>query len=389
MRLEFELPVVVRARHGRGATEKTVMGFVPHVAEIAEHEISEAPLSLAYQQPGLDSPTMQRVEYRAIDGNLYAEVGTVASASAIAMSMGSSNVPPFFLGRKGVVANLDKVMRQLSSGRWQPAKVLAPNSLVVHAVEKRADYPFEPLMAMPLQGDIEGQVVPQIEAFDSVLRDFVLIEGRAYRREPEPLIRLYPDGQWLSAGIERRGYAGQQIRIPNALPRSVGWFRLDDRGGLAEEAEKIIAEMGNPGPLNDRISRIEVYDRSVLRASPEGLAIYDVADAMRRHFQAEISRDAAGEEPGAVVGRWLAEAPIRDVGYFKAISGKLRGDPILDDVSAELEEAFMAIAEDETGEFDNFTGTGRLKVFVREVARRWRDRPVSMDFVGKPHGLLF
>lgn len=389
MRLEFELPVVVRARHGRAAAEKTVMGFVPHVAEIAEHALVDAPLALAYQQPGLDSPTMQRVEYRAIDGNLYAEVGTVASASAVAMSMGSANAPPFFLGRKGVVANLDKVMRQLSSGRWQPAKVLAPNSLVVHAVEKRAGYRFEPLMAMPLQGDIEGQVVPQIEAFDSVLRDFVLIEGRVYRREPEPLIRLYPDGQWLSAGVERRGYASQQIRTPNAVPRSVGWFRLDDRGGLAEEAEIIIAAMGNPGPLNDRISRIEVYDRSLLRASPEGLAIYDVADAMRRHFQAEISRDTDGEEPGAVIGRWLVEAPIRDVRYFKAISGKLRGDPILDDVSPELEEAFMAMAEDEAGVFASFTGTGRLKIFVREVARRWRDRPVTMDFVGKVPGLLF
>ncbi|MCV9964140.1 hypothetical protein OIU34_19850 [Pararhizobium sp. BT-229] len=389
MRLEFELPVVVRARHGRAAAEKTVMGFVPHVAEIAESELRDAPLALAYQQPGLDSPSMQRVEYRALDGHLWTEVGTVPSAPAVAMTMGSSEIPPFFSGRKGVAEKLDKVMRQLSSGRWQPAKVIAPNSLVVHAVEKRADYRFEPLMAMPLQGDVEGQVVPQIEAFDTQLRDFVLIDGRVYRREPEPLIRLYPDGQWLSAGVERRGYARRQIRTPNALPRSVGWFRLDDRSGLAEEAEIIIAAMGDPGPLNDRISRIEVYDRSVLRASPEGHAIYDVADAMRRHFQAEISRNADGEEPGAVIGRWLAEAPIRDVGYFKAISGKLRGDPILDDVPTELEEAFMAIAEDETGKFANFTGTGRLRVFAREVARRWRDRPVSMDFVGKVPSLLF
>lgn len=46
-------------------------------------------------------------------------------------------------------------------------------------------------------------------------------------------------------------------------------------------------------------------------------------------------------------------------------------------------------AEDDAGVFVNFTRTGCLKIFVREVARRWRDRPATMDCVGKAPGLLF
>lgn len=388
MRFEFELPVVVKARHGRGSTEKTVIGFVPHVAEIAEYELRDAPLALAFQQPGLDSPSMARVEYRAFDGSLWVDAGEIAPSSSVSLTMGVKAVPSFFRGRKGIVENIEAILRQLSAHKRQPAQSFAPNSLVVHVVENRAEYRFEPLMALPLQGGIEEQVIPQIEAFDTLLRDFAVVEGQVFRREQEPLIRLYPDGQWLSAGVERRGHASQPIRIPHALPRSVGWFRMDDRAGMAEEAEKIIAAIGNPGPLNDRISKIEVYDQSVLQAAPDGLAMYDVADAMRRHFQMEFSNDRDGAEPGAAIGRWLSEAPLRDVRYFKAISGKLRGDPIMDDISADLEEAFMAIAEDETGEFEHFSGKGRLKTFAREVARRWRDRPVTMDFLGKPQGML-
>lgn len=388
MRLEFELPVVVRARYGRATAEKTVMGFVPHVAEIAEYDLRDAPLVLAYQQPGTDNPSMTRIEYRALENSLWADAGEAPSTSTISLVMKASAVSPFFGGRNGIAENIAAVIRRLSTHKRQPAQSLAPNSLVVHVVEKTAEYRFEPLMALRLQGRIEVQVIPQIEAFEALLRDFVVIDGRVHRREPEPLIRLYPDGQWLSAGVERRGYAGHPIRVQNALPRSVGWFRMDDRSGMAEEAEMIIAAMGNPGPLNDRISRIEVYDRSMLQAAPEGLAIYDVADAMRRHFQEVLSRDGDGDEPGAALGRWLSKAAIRDVSYFKAISGQLRGDPIMDEVPAHLEEAFMAIAEDETGEFDDFTGKGQLKIFAREVARRWRDRAVTMDFLGKAPGLL-
>jgi hypothetical protein len=388
LRLEFELPVVVRARYGRGAAEKTVIGFVPHVAEIAEYELRDAPLALAYQQTGLDSPSLMRVEYRALEGSLWVNAGDSAPSTAISLTMGIKSVPSFFAGRRGIAENIEVIMRKLAAHKKQPAQAFAPNSLVVHVVERGAEYRFEPLMGLPIQGAFEEQVISQIETFDQLLRGFVVIDGHVYRKEREPLIRLYPDGQWLSAGIERRGHASHPIRIPHALPRSVGWFRLDDRAGMVEEAEAIIAAIGNPGPLNDRISRIEVYDQSLLQAAPEGLAVYDVADAMRRHFQSGFSSDRDSNEPGDAIGRWLAEAPIRHVKYFKAISGKLRGDPMLDDVSADLEEAFMAIADDESGEFELFSGKDRLKIFANEVARRWRDRPVTMNFLAKPQGLL-
>ncbi|MBY3157283.1 hypothetical protein HFO56_33705 [Rhizobium laguerreae] len=386
MRLEFELPVVVRAKYGRHTTEKTVMGFVPHVAELQDYALLDAPLALAFEQQGVEDQTMESVEYRAVDGRLWVDTGTRADEGTFAWELGSAAMPPFFAGRKGIADNLTATLRKMSDQKRKPAQRLGPNSLVVHVVEKGSEYRFEPLMGMRLEGDIEAQVVPQIEAFDLLLRDFIAVGGRVHRKEKEPLIRLYPEGQGLSARVERRGHAGRSIRVPNALPRSVGWFRMDDRSGMAEEAEVLLAAMDDPGSLNDLIAWIEVHDRSMLRAAPEAIGIYDLADAMRRHFLTVMSRDVDGEEPGASLGRWLSKAAGRDVRFFKAISGKFRGDVMEDELPPDLEEAFMTFAEDETGDYENFTGTDRLKIFAREVARRWRDRTVSLDFIGIAQG---
>jgi hypothetical protein len=386
LRLEFELPVVVRAKYGRATTEKTVMGFVPHVAELNEYGSGDVPVALAFQQTKTEDQTAERVAYRALDGRLWVDTGTDAIGQTFSMDLGSDDIAPFFGGRRGIAENLDAVIRKMSDHKRQPAQRLGPNSLVVHVVEKGAAYRFEPLMGMRLDGDIGDQVIPQIEAFDALLADFVVIEGRIHRKEKEPLIRLYPYGNALSACVERHGYAGRSVRIQSAMPRSVGWFRMDDRDGMVKEAEVMLSAMGIPGSLNDLIESVEVYDRSILRAAPEAITIFDVADAMRRHFLAVMSSDGDGEEHGAALTRWLSKAAVRDVRFFKAISGKFRGDAAEDELPPALEEAFMAIAEDETGDFETFTGSDRLKIFAREVARRWRDRPIRLDFVGTAQG---
>lgn len=385
MRLEFELPVVVRAKYGRATTEKTVMGFVPHVAELSEYQSSDAPLALAYRQAGVEGQPPARVEYRALDGRLWADTQTDVSGQPFFLDIGSDAIPPFFGGRKGIAETMKASIRRMADHKRQPAQLLGPNSLVVHVVEKGSAYRFEALMGMRLEG-IEEQVIPQIEAFDALLADFIVVDGRIHRREKEPLIRLYPEGNGLVACVERRGHAARPIRIPNALPRSVGWFRMDDRGGMIEEAEIMLASIGISGALADLIEQIEVYDRDSLRAAPEAIAIFDVADAMRRHFLAVMSQDGDGEAHGAALARWLSKAAGRDVRFFKAISGKFRGDAADDELPPDLEEAFMGVAEDETGNYENFTGSDRLKIFAREVARRWKDRPVSLDFIGKAQG---
>jgi hypothetical protein len=386
LRLEFELPVVVRAKYGRATTEKTVMGFVPHVADLNEYGSSDAPIALAYQQSGADGQSLERVEYRAFDGRLWADTETKTDGRPFFMDLGSDATSPFFGGRKGISETMKASLRKMADHKRQPAQLLGPNSLVVHVVEKGSSYRFEPLMGMGLDGRIEEQVIPQIEAFDNLLADFTVVDGRVCRREKEPLIRLYPEGNGLVACVERRGHAARPIRIPNALPRSVGWFRMDDRDGMFKEAEIILSEMGIPGALTDLIDQIEVYDRESLRAAPEAIAIFDVADAMRRHFQTVMSQDRDGEAHGAALARWLSKATGRDVRYFKAISGKFHGDATDDELPPDLAEAFMAVAEDETGDYENFVGLNRLKIFAREVARRWRDRPVSLDFLGKAQG---
>lgn len=386
MRLEFELPVVVRAKYGRATTEKTVMGFIPHVAELNEYGSSDAPLALAFQQTTAEDQTTERVAYRAVDGWLWANTGIDAIGQTFSMNLGSVDIAPFFDGRRGIAEKIGAVIDRMSDHKRQPAQRLGPNSLVVHVVENGSFYRFEPLMGMRLDGDIGDQVIPQIEAFDVLLADFVVIDGRIHRKEREPLIRLFPDGMSLSARVERQGHARRSIRVQNTMPRSVGWFRMDDRDGMAEEADVLLSAMGIPGSLNDLIEGIEVHDRTLLRAAPEAIAVFDVADAMRRHFHAVMSRDGDGEEHGAALARWLSKAAGRDVRFFKAISGKFRGDAADDELPPDLEEAFMTMADDETGDYENFTGSDRLKLFAREVARRWKDRPVSLDFVGNASG---
>jgi hypothetical protein len=386
LRIEFELPVVVRARYGRATTEKTVMGFVPHVAELSEYGSTDAPLALAYRQYGDGDQAATHVSYRAVDGALWVDTGIDADGRTFSMELGSQTAPAFFAGRRGIAESLEAVIRKMSDNKRQHSQRLGPNSLVVHVVENGSSYRFEPLMGMRLDGDIGDQVIPQIDAFDALLTHFIVVDGRIHRREKEPLLRLYPDGIGLSSCVERRGWAGRSVRLRASLPRAVGWFRMDDRAGMEQEAEILLSAMGIPGRLNDLIESIEVLDGTVLKAAPEAIAVFDVADAMRRHFLAAMSGDGDGEEHGAALSRWLSKAAVRDVRFFKAISGKFRGDAADDELPHDLEEAFMTMAEDETGDYENFTGSDRLKLFAREVARRWKDRPVSLDFVANAAG---
>lgn len=359
------------------------MAFFPHVAEIAEYCLSEAPLALSYRQTANSS--VECVEYRGLGGGLWVDTGFVVTPCDVhhlQLGASSSKPSPFFTGRRGIAERINAALDAAAVSKRQLAQVMGPNSLVVHCLERGETYRFEPLMSLGLSGDIAEQVVRQVEAFEYVLDDFVIIDGRIHRREPAPLIRLFPDGKSLSASIERRGYASHPIMVAGDVPLSVGWFCMDDLAGLLQEASAILERMGSPGQLRDWISHLEVHERSLVAASTEAMAVYDVADAMRRHFHECMANDGAGEKPGAAIGRWLANSSARDVRFFKAMCRKPQGEPAEDELPPELEEAFMAIAEDASGQFTNFTGRGHLRIFVEEVARRWRDRPITLEIVG-------
>nr|WP_250808346.1 hypothetical protein [Neorhizobium tomejilense] len=379
MRVSFDLPVIVKSRVGRTVAEKTVVATVPHVRDLPDLEPGSAPLALRFRQA---APTLEDVEYRAYGGALWVSCENGLNSDRredYTIHRFAVSPSPFFGGRKSIDVRIKDILVSAEKGKRGPSQTLFPNSLVAYVTERTENCVLEPLVSLRLPSALDDQVSPQIEAFDRHLDEFAFIGGKLHRREPEPLIRLSPDGRWLSATVERRGYAARPIRLFEDVPRSVGWFRMDSQCEMVDEAATILSRMGNPGPLENRIARIEIYDQGLLTATPESRGVYDVADAMRRHFQSVMSSDAPGEQPGAAMMRWMAKSSRRDIRYFKALSGKLRGETIQDDLPSDLEEAFLAMAEADPAEFANYTGSGNLRVFLEEVARRWRDRPLSLD----------
>lgn len=390
MRLSFEIPVLVNGKTGRSASQKTVLASVPHVYDLPEYSLDEAPLALAYQQRPLGSaPQLERVEYRALDNALWTDAGNIPERGEtvrLTIARDSDSTSPFFGGRHGLAKRIWDALYAAEQARRPAAQTVAPNSLVRYMVEKADTYVPEPLVNVGISSDISEQVAKQIDAYEDTLRQFCVVDGRLYRKEKEPLIRLLPDGRWLSSTIERRGHASKPSRVLGDIPRSVGWFRLDDREGMQNEASVILDRMGQPGPLSDNIGRIEIYDAALLSASPESIAIFDVADAMQRHLHESVA--AGSRDPGAAMGRWFATCSNEDVALFRAFSGKMRGEPITEELPAELEEAYLTVAEGDPADFRCFTGAGNLRAFVEETARRWRDRPLTVNVSPAAHLLL-
>ena len=383
MRLAFELPVVVRSRYGRYSVDRTVLASVPHVREVPDLSEDDAPVAIAFEQPRPKTPkTLERVVYRFHEGALWTDVGAAADHGGVerlVLSRGRTCGSPFFGGPGGVAARMAAILAKAADAKRPPSQLLAPNSLVAHVVEKGEGYALEPLVGLRLLSEVDGQVSRQIDAFDELLDEFVVIGTRLHRREPEPLARLYPDGRGLSAYFERRGYAEKPIPVVGHIPRSVGWFRMDGIQEMRSEAEIILSRMGFLGTLNAKSMSVEVHEKDVLSASPEALGVYDVADALRRHFQEFLASGNPGDMPGDAMTRWLAKSTGRDVKFFKAMAGRVRGDPDSEELTPDLEEAFMTMAEAEPEEFSSYTGSGHLRIFLQEVARRWRDRPLSLD----------
>jgi hypothetical protein len=386
MRVTFELPVVVKSRIGRASVKRTVIATVPHSVDIAEVAWSEAPPALEYRQY---AHSRESVAYRGYGGMLWTDCGYDVSAARedrYLVRRFEACRSPFFGGRKGIDTRVKDALELAAKSKHRPAQTLFPDSAVSYVADRRDSCGLEPLASMRLPDGLDAQVEPQIADFDRRVEEFIIIGGVLHRREPEPLIRLFPDGRFISARIERRGHASTPIRTTGHVPRSVGWFRIDDHRSMLEEARAILSRTGGD-PLADRIEHIKVHDGSLISSMPESIGVYDVADALRRHFHETMSSDGAGELPGSSLMRWMAKSSSRDIRYFKALTGRLRGEAIRDELPADLEEAFMAIAESEPSEFKNYTGDGVLRVFVEEVARRWRDRPMTLG-IGLGSGRL-
>lgn len=92
-----------------------------------------------------------------------------------------------------------------------------------------------------------------------------------------------------------------------------------------------------------------------------------------------MAADGPDEPKGTALMRWFASSTESDIRYFKALSGRMRNDPETEELSVKLEDAFLSMAESDPDEFYNYTRRGNLRVFTEEVAKRWRDRPLTLS----------
>jgi hypothetical protein len=381
MIVDFELPVVIRSRIGRSAAELTVMGTIPYRGEIQEFERRSAPHAFAFTQFRSDGQVsgFETVEYRSAGNALFAATGWNAPAQGETVFSSLERAAARHPFLSSILGEMDDIVRGVETGKRRPAQSLAPNSLVRFVVDRAAVHAFEPLVTLDLPQAAGASIAARVDAFERHLEEFAVIDGALYRREPEPLIRLFPNGPWLSAEIVRRGHA-ERKPMYNPPPRSVGWFRIDDRGSMIETAELLSDRLGIREPLQDSTDRIEILDPSPLKTRPEAFAVRDVAAAIRHNFQLRMARDGDGEDKGAALARWLSKGAGEKVRFFKALAEGARGGAWDEELPESVEAAFLSIVEDRTASYEEFFAGTRLRLFAEVVARRWLERPVSIGF---------
>ena len=188
MRIEFRVPVVVRAKPKRTKDVKLVIAAVNRVVDVPEYSSDDAPVVLSGFFTGDDDDDGNPIhrEFREIDGELFVDVDVdcegVISPSAV-MERGERVPMPF----QGV----DKVFWSVFRG-MQPKtirSVVYPGDKVSEVVDGRMTvlHDLSDLGVADVDQEMLGRFV---SAFDREASKLILVDGRVHLRERAPALEV-------------------------------------------------------------------------------------------------------------------------------------------------------------------------------------------------------
>ncbi|MCV9964138.1 hypothetical protein OIU34_19840 [Pararhizobium sp. BT-229] len=380
MQVTFHLPVLVYGMPGRTTNKRAVVGYVPVVHDVPVLADHDAPIALEFMHHDHNGFDVNEA-LRGHEGTLLRFLATLPSdIVSVTLQQHGHNRDGLFADSLAFIASegMERT-RNIAKGSGPTHAVVAPPPFADFVCNWEQAYEFTPLSDMALKEGYEEQLNKQVDAFRRKIARLVIVDGRFYLPEPEPVFKLsdwHGDVQVSLLRGEKAGDFGIVAgtgRDMNAL----GYFRLDQQEEMLAEAEILAAGQRLMFSVRD----VSVYDPSILVANTEAMTLAELAATFAQRFLTQIlDDDCSYEEKLSRLGKALAAVPAEQIAtYQRLVRGidvfKAQGD------ASELEAAVFAVTESDQRSLNRyyFLYQGRVSRYADEITRRWNDREVSFE----------
>lgn len=378
MRVTFNFPVVVSGTPGRAREKRHVLCYVPVERDIQVLTDHDAPVALSYVESDVNA-FKTKEEFRGYQGNLFHALPNETAAEV-------HYVLRHRLEDDDLFSETDKRVKRLlewttrNVGKSYAKGTLAPAGFAEFiGTWGDAEYRPKSLVDLQVKDYDEKDLLETVEAFKKKIENLVIIEGRFYLPEPEPVFKMTESFGDVSCNAVRS--KNLEFGIPKGNGRelpSLGFFRMDQQEEMLDEG-RVLATTGK---AYCSVSEITVYDSSLLTANTEAMSLCEVAAGFAQRFLTQLVPDYVDEQTNVVVhlGKAMAEVPVAQIAlYQRLIKGvevfKTQGDP------SEVETAVMSVLESEVRALERFyfLCQGNAARSAVMIADRWNDRAVSLD----------
>ncbi|MCZ7862433.1 hypothetical protein O9X98_13750 [Agrobacterium salinitolerans] len=379
MRIEFRVPVVVRAKPKRTKDVKLVIATVNRVVDVPEYSSDDAPVVLSGFFHGDDDDHGHPIhrEFREIDGELFVDVDVdcegVISPSAVMER--DERVPMPFQG-------VDKVFWSVFRG-MQPKtirSVVYPGDKVSEVVDGRMTvlHDLSDLGVADVDQEMLGRFV---SAFDREASKLILVDGRVHLRERAPALEVvcnvFTHGGKTFVRATRRVGDDPLVKYndEDRHENPVAFFQIDQ----LEEAHAFASSLGYKVNGDDAVDVTVEEDAAVYFDSPSA-TVNAIAVVMNDHISG--SMDFGIDRRGREFMNRLTVGVMHAYRRFEAILPGLDEEAVPEEL-ADLVESVLALPEQEKKLFlpDEPNAESR----IRAAMQLWHDRPVEFSFSPAPN----
>ncbi|MCV9964106.1 hypothetical protein OIU34_19680 [Pararhizobium sp. BT-229] len=373
MRIEFSVPVVVKAKPKRAKDVKLVVATVNRVVDVPEYSAVDAPVVLSSFFPGDDDDKGYSIlrEFREIDGELYIDVDAdcegVISPSAVMERY--EQVPfPF----QGVDKAFWDVFRPMSGKEIRAA--VYPGDKATEVIDGRMTV-LRDLSKLGVDDVDEEMLGRFLSAFDREASKLILVDGRVHLRERAPAIEVVcavsRNGGKTTVRSSRRAGDDPLVKYndDDRQETPVALFQIDQ----LEEAYAFAQSLGYPVGLID-VEDITVDEDAAVFFNGPSATVNAIAVMMNDHISG--SMDFGNERQGREFLNRLTVGVMHAYHRFEAILPGLDEENVPEEL-ADLVDGVLALPERERGLFLPNDPTAEVR--VRAAMQLWHDRPVEFS----------
>jgi hypothetical protein len=374
MRIEFTVPVVVRAKPKRTKDIKLVIAAVKRVVDVPEYSSADAPVVLSSFFPGDEDDRDVSIlrEFREVDGELYVDVEFecegVIFPSAV---MERSSLVPFpFQG-------VDRIF-------WDEFRKMMPKEIrnAVYPADKVHEVIGGRMTVLHDLSELDVSDVDQemlgrfLSTFDREVSKLILVDGMVFLRERAPVIEVVCTGKTVVRPSRRVG--DDPLVKYNDTERQenpIAFFQIDQ----LEEACSFAKSFGYPVHLQD-VADITINEEATVQFDGPSATVNAIAVMMNDYISG--SMDFSNDRSGRGFLNCLTTGVMHAYHRLEAILPGLDEEAVPEEL-ADLVDWVLALPEKERKLFLPPDPTAESR--IRTAMQLWHDRPVELSVSPSPN----